>query len=123
MSSIPPLAGWDTPGQNIIFNIPPSQREWLSSQFHLELIFSIQKADGTDMDPGMEAAFASLPVASLFQSARLILSGTTVEGLDNNWSMRTWISSILSVDYIARSYYAKVYLSSCSNILLNLCVS
>ena len=81
LSSIPPLAGWDTPGQNIIFNIPPSQREWLSSQFQLELVFSLQKADGTDMDAGMEAAFASLPVASFFQSVRLTLSGTTVEGL------------------------------------------
>ena len=96
-SVIYPLPGWSSGAQNIVFSIPSSEREYLSSQFVLNLEFCIKKADGSDVEAGKSVTFLNLPIASFFSSARLALNGTIIEG---QLSFFIFLSSLFS--YILR---------------------
>jgi hypothetical protein len=76
---ISPQPGWDN-GQNIVFSIPARGREYLASTLTLEASFSVRKQDGTALTAAEEAAYTNLPVASFFQTAKLTIGNTVVEG-------------------------------------------
>lgn len=106
-AEIAPLPGWNFENSNIKFVIAANSQEMISSVFILYFVFTILHSDGSPLDPAEETAFLSYPAASFFESVRLTLNGRIVSGQNQNWPVRTWVQSLLTLSSTAKASYAR----------------